>query len=242
MENPNLIRPKYTVIMLIYHRYKRLVKMARDCAATVRNNSSDFEFIIVDNGSTVRHDWSEECDTYVRLDKNWGISHGWNTGIALARAENIVIIGDDIKATSGWLEAMKSGIDMPNAGMCNPRVEHLPGGIGIQENYKWPSGACFMINKNTLQKVGLFAEDDYFPANHEDWDYWTRIYQAGLKIYTNFSVTIHHAEGQTIHAEDISAMSEQTRDVYLKKWGFDPTPVFCGDVSIYDVLGEKICS
>lgn len=231
MENPNLEKPTYTVIMLIFHRYKRLVQMARDCAKTVRDNSSDYEFIIVDNGSTIRHDWESECDTYVRLNQNWGISHGWNTGIKLARAENIVIIGDDIHASEGWLEAMKAGIEMPQAGMCNPHVQHLPGGAGIVENYKWPSGACFMLSRNTIDKVGLFAEEDYYPANHEDWDYWTRIYQAKLKIYTNYSCTVRHLEGQTIHAPDISEKSEQTRDVYLKKWGFDPTPIFCGGQS-----------
>lgn len=237
MENPNLKKPKFTVIMLIFHRYKRLIGMARDCARTVRDNSSDYEFIIVDNGSTRTHDWSSECDTYVRLDKNWGISHGWNTGIKLARGENIVIIGDDIRATRGWLECMEAGMNMPNAGMCNPRVQHLPAGIGIEESYKWPSGACFMINRNTLEKVGLFAEEDYYPANHEDWDYWTRIYQAKLKIYKNYTVSIAHAEGQTVHAEDISARNDETRRAYLEKWGFDPTPVFCGGASIYDALG-----
>ena len=239
MENPNLKKPKYTVIMLIYHRFENLVDMARDCAATVRDNSDDYEFIIVDNGSTIRHSWEDECDTYVRLDKNWGISHGWNTGIKLARADNIVIIGDDIKVNDGWLEAMYEGMKQPNAGMCNPRVQHLPGGSGIIENYKWPSGACFMINKNTINKVGLFAEEDYFPANHEDWDYWTRIYQSGLKLYRNYAVGVHHLEGQTIHADDISRESEQTRDVYLEKWGFDPVPVFCGDESIYDYIKVK---
>ncbi len=213
--------------------------MARDCAKTVRDNSSDYEFIIVDNGSTLRHTWESECDTYVRLDDNWGISHGWNTGIKLARAENIVIIGDDIKASEGWLDAMKKGIDQPNAGMCNPHVEHLPGGAGIVENYRWPSGACFMLSKKTIDKVGLFAEEDYYPANHEDWDYWTRIYKEGLKIYTNYSSTVRHLEGQTIHSPDISEKSEQTRDVYLKKWGFDPTPIFCGNSSIYEALGKE---
>lgn len=238
MENPNLKKPKYTVIMLIYHRYKRLVSMARDCAKTVRDNSQDYEFIIVDNGSTLRHSWEKECDTYVRLDKNWGISHGWNVGIKLARGEHIVIIGDDIHASEGWLEAMAEGLKQPEAGMCNPHVQHLPGGIGIQHNYKWPSGACFMLSRNTIDKVGLFAEEDYFPCNHEDWDYWTRIYNAGLKIYTNYSSSIRHLEGQTIHAADISERAEQTREVYLKKWGFDPTPIFCGGASIYDALNK----
>jgi len=226
--NPNLSKPTYSVIMLIFHRSQELVDNARDCIATVKANSPDAEIIIVDNGSTVRYDWEKECDTYVRLDKNWGISHGWNCGLKLARGTYPVIIGDDILVREGWLEAMRKGIEMPNAGMCNPHIEHLPVGEGIEEGYKWPSGACFMLSRNTIEKCGYFSEHLYFPAQHEDWDYWSRIYKNGLKIYTNYELTIRHKEGQTDKAADISVRFQDTRQKFLEEWHFDPTPVFCG--------------
>lgn len=229
MENPNLIIPEYSVIILIFHRSHELVDMARDCVASVKNSGSNQEIIIVDNGSTVRYDWENLCDTYIRLNKNWGISHGWNMGLKASRGKYKVIIGDDVIVHDGWLEAMKEGMNKPNAGMCNPHVEHLPAGIGIVENYKWPSGACFMLTQDVIDKVGYFAEETYFPANHEDIDYWTRLYRAGLKIYTNFSLTVQHLEGQTVHAPDISAKNGTTRQAYLDKWGFDPIPVFFGN-------------
>lgn len=229
MENPNLTRPTYSIVLLIYHRTPELVEMAKECVSSINGSSEDYELIIVDNGSTVRFDWDKYCATYIRLDKNWGISHGWNMGLYAARGKYLVIVGDDVKVHKGWLEAMKEGMEQPDAGMCNPQIEHLPPGKGIVANYKWPSGACFMLSRETIAKVGYFDEDTYFPANHEDWDYWTRIYKAGLKIYTNYSITVQHKEGQTVHAKDISEQNSKTRQAFLFKWKFDPTPVFCGD-------------
>lgn len=238
--NPNLTKPTYSIIMLVFHRDKKLVQMARDCVATVKSFSSDYELIIVDNGSTVRYDWEKECDTYIRVNSNWGISHGWNLGIKASRGQYLTIIGDDICARKGWLECMKVGADMPHSGMCNPQIEHLPGGMGCVENYKWPSGACFMLPRKTIEKVGYFDEDTYFPCNYEDWDYWIRIYRAGLKIYTNYQgPTILHKEGQTLHATDLSEKNEVTKKAFFNKWRFDPVPVFCGKQDIQEVLTCK---
>lgn len=241
MENPNLEIPKYSVIMLIYHRNKELLDMALNCWASVKNhtNPEEAEYIIVDNGSTVRAKWSDMCDTYIRFNENKGISRGWNAGLKLARGENLVIIGDDILVRDGWLEAMEEGMKMPNAGIVNPHVEHLPPGQGLVENYKWPSGACFMLNRNTIDKVGYFDEE-IFPCNTEDWDYWIRVYKAGLKIYRNYSMTVRHKEGQTIHAPDLSAHTPALLDRLNKKYGFNAVDVFCGDMSIYKAIANHL--
>src|SRR4051812_33207849 len=105
--NPNLKKPLYSVIILMFHRTQELVDMACDCIASVRNSGEDQEIIVVDNGSTIRYPWETLCDTYIRLDKNWGISHGWNMGLYAARGKYPVIIGDDVIVHNGWLEAMQ---------------------------------------------------------------------------------------------------------------------------------------
>lgn len=237
--NLNLTKPKYSIIMLIYHRSQELVDMARECLDSLHYAGSDSqEIIVVDNGSSVRYDWQDECDTYVRLNKNYGISHGWNTGLRVARGEYLVIVGDDIGARTGWLEAMEEAIKMPQAGMANPHVEHLPKGSGIVENYRWPSGACFMLSRNTLDKVGYFDQDTYWPAQFEDTDYWVRLIKAGLKIYTNYGVTVSHKEGQTDKAPDISSHFEANKQRFLDKHGFDPVPYFYGTDPIEELLNR----
>lgn len=228
MENPNLNKPVYSVIMLIYHRTPALVQMARDCMASVKNSSNDYELIIVDNGSTEKYDWAPECNTYVRFDKNMGISRGWNAGLLMSRGKYKVIIGDDILVREGWLEAMKEAMDMPLAGMVNPHVQHLPQGEGIVEDYKWPSGACFMLTQTTINRVGYFDQDTYYPCNFEDVDYWARLLRAGLKIYKNHSMTVMNKEGQTVHAPDLSSHFTRLGEAFIKKFGFNAQDVFMG--------------
>lgn len=232
MNNPNVKKPTHTVGILIFHRTPELVEMAQNCLASVVNSCKrdEVEIIVVDNGSTVRSDyWEKHADKYIRLNKNMGISFGWNQILKTARGKYICILGDDTKVHTGWLEAMEECFENKDCGWANPHVEHLPHGMGIVENYKWPSGACFMLSQEVVKKVGYFDEDTYFPCNYEDLDYETRVYKAGLKIYTNFHLTIQHLEGQTLHSPDLASKNEVVRQAYLKKWGFDPIPVFFKD-------------
>lgn len=236
MENIHKVKPIHSVIMLIYHRTPELVEMARDCIESVKKNSEGAEIIIVDNGSTQRHDWEKQCDTYIRFDRNMGISWGWNAGLKLARGKHKTVIGDDVLVPPGWLEGLRKGFEQPNCGVVNPYVEHLPMGIGLVENYKWPSGACFMLTQETIDKVGYFDYETFFPTDHEDWDYWTRVYQAGLKMYRNYSISVKHREGATTKASDLNDSKQQTKQAFTDKWGSDGVDVFCGDAPIENLL------
>lgn len=239
MENPNLKQYKYTVGILIYHRSNDLMQMAKDCLGSVlaNINRDETEIIIVDNGSTVQSDvWKKNADVYIRFDKNYGISHGWNTIIKLARGKYINILGDDTRVRPGWLEGLQKAMDMPECGVANIHVEHLPVGIGIIENYKWFSHACFMLTQETIKKVGYYREDLYYPANFEDNDYVTRVYKAGLKVYVNYGKSIQHLEGQTVHAKDISREFNRLKGVFIKEHGFDPQEVFNGLRDIHSVI------
>lgn len=239
MNNPNFPIPKYSVIILGFHRTPELVEMARDCLGSVINsvNRDETEIIYVDNGSTEKWEWDKHVDTYVRLKENMGISRGWNTGLKLSRGKYKVILGDDTIVSKGFLEGLREAIEMPNAGVSNIYVEHLPQGQGIVEDYKWYSGACFMLTQDTIDRVGYFNET-IFPCNTEDWEYWLRVYQKGLKLYKNFHVSVQHKEGQTIHAPDLSVHTKGLLKKLEEEWGFDPTPVFCSTRSIYDALSS----
>lgn len=231
MQNPNR-EYKYTVGILIYHRTPELVEMAKDCLRSVLANidREETEVIVCDNGSTVKSDfWEQNADTYIRFNKNMGISHGWNSIIKLSRGKYINILGDDTKVRPNWLEALQKAMDMPKCGIANIHVEHLPLGIGVIENYKWFSHACFMLTQDTIKKVGYYREDLYYPANFEDHDYITRVYKAGLKAYVNYGKTIQHLEGQTVHAKDISEQFNRLKQVFMKEHGFDNQLVFCGN-------------
>jgi GT2 family glycosyltransferase len=220
------MKPLYSIIVLFYHRSPELVEMAKDCIASIKNNSKDYELIVVDQGSPEDESWLT-CDTYIRFSENRGISHGWNAGLKAARGKYFVVCNDDIIVHGDWLTELRKAMDMPQAGMANVHVQHLPHGIGIVETIKWLSGSCFMLTPKTIEKVGYFYEG-YDKCNFEDTDYWTRILQAGLKCYKNNAITVQHKEGQTVHAPDLAARFEKNKQIYIDRFGFDPQPVFYG--------------
>lgn len=227
-------KPLYSIVMPIFHRNEKVSNTAKDCYASVINNSKDHEFIIVDNASTENVSYFKG-DVNVRFKENKGISIAWNTGLKLARADYIAVINDDIIVRDGWLDKLRAAVDMPQGGVSNVHVEHLPAGIGVVENYKWFSGSCFMLKRSTINRVGYFDER-FFPCNWEDHDYWVRVLKSGLKLYVDYSMTVQHREGQTVHDKDLSEQFLTNKAKFIEKWGFNSQDVFCGDTSIYDLL------
>lgn len=222
------MKPKYSIIVLMFHRNEELVDMARKCVKSVMEHKpKDAELIIVDNGSTMGAEW-KMADTYIKAKEQRGCAGGWNLGINVARGEYINILGDDTIVQRGWLDKMAAALDMPQAGISNVHVQNLPKYEGVIENYRWFSYACFMLPRKTIDRIGLFDEQ-YFPVNYEDTDYSTRILKAGLKMYVDYSMTIPHLEGQTSKADDLKAGFDANKERYIKKWGFDPIPVFYQD-------------
>lgn len=233
MENIHNDQPLHSVIILMYHRTVNLLDMARDCVASVQACSpKGTEIVIVDNGSSYKFSWYKYSQVYIRLDRNYGISHGWNLGLKSARGKYKTVLGDDTIVCDGWLDHLVKAKEMPDCGVGQLHMEHLPHGKGIVENYKWPSGACFMLTQDVIDKVGYFDQMTYWPCNWEDLDYWVRVYKAGYKMYRNYEVTIQHREGATLHANDLSRHFEDNKRRFIKKHGFDPTGVFFGDQDI----------
>ena len=228
---------KYSVGILIFHRTPELVEMAKDCLASVLNtiDPETTEVIVCDNGSTKRSDYWYKADQYIRLPENKGISVGWNTLLKAMKGEKLIILGDDTIMHGNWIEELEKCFKKPHCGVANLHMEHLPHGKGIVEDYKWYSGACFMLSRETIEKVGYFDEN-IFPCNWEDADYWIRVYKAGLKLYKNFDISMQHLEGATLHAPDLSAGTEKNHQYVIKKHGFDPFDVFYGMGSIYKAL------
>jgi len=227
-------KPLYSVVMLTCHRNKEISQIAKDCYWSVKNNSKDYQFIVVDNGSTEDISWLEP-DVLIRNKTNLGISTAWNQGLKLAVGEYIAVINDDILVHGDWLERLKNALKMPLAGVSNLYVEHLPQGQGLIENYKWFSGSCFMLKRSTIDRVGYF-DTRYEKANFEDHDYWTRVMRAGLKLYVDYGMTVIHREGKTVHDKDISEHFIANKQRFFDKWGFHSQEVFCGDKSFPFVL------
>jgi glycosyltransferase involved in cell wall biosynthesis len=216
---------KHSIVMPCLFRREEHLETVERCINTVKAFSSDYELIIIDDGSPLNTDFLKEAaDVYIRASKPRGIAFGWNDGIRISRGEYITVINDDITACPNWLESME--VCLSGISVSAPGIEKLPAGQGIIENRVWFPGSCFMLNRETVKIVGYFDEQ-FAPFNYEDVDYWTRVYKSGGKLYRNYCIEVGHAEGQVIHnIENSTVVDSENRQKYLKKWGFDPIPVF----------------
>jgi len=95
--------------------------------ALQRQTFSDFETIVVDNGSV---DGSLDllANVYPQVDalslpQNRGYAGGCNAGLQVARGETLVTLNTDTEVTPTWLEELLGALEChPEAGMATPKV------------------------------------------------------------------------------------------------------------------------
>lgn len=92
-----------------------------------RQTFTDFEVIVVDNGSRDRslellHREYPEVRV-VALSENRGFSGGCNAGILASRGEMVALVNNDVELDPFWLQALVEGMDQePRAGFAASRI------------------------------------------------------------------------------------------------------------------------
>jgi len=98
--------PESSIIIPVYN----LLPYTREClAALEENTSSDYELIVVDNGSTDgTRDWLRSVPgaTILTNEANLGFGRACNQGAAIARGKFLVFLNNDTLPQRNWLEAM----------------------------------------------------------------------------------------------------------------------------------------
>jgi len=81
----------------------------KDCVKSIKENTKDYEIIVVDNGSTEGGTVKfikENAHKYVLVNENTGYSAGNNIGSKLAIGEFICFLNNDTIVTDGWADEM----------------------------------------------------------------------------------------------------------------------------------------
>ena len=128
---------KFSIIVPHFNNLSLLI----NCITSIRSHTSDFQLVIVDDGSTDGSvDWiKSQCQLYkntiaIFIDKNSGFPSAVNAGLGEASGENIIILNNDVLVTPGWADSMLSSIpvaekllNLNNIGMVGP-VSNYAGG------------------------------------------------------------------------------------------------------------------
>lgn len=122
-EIKQFIQPKVSIIMLS----KDCLGYTKKCLDSLMQYTSNFELIIVDNGSDKKTiDYFKSLKKFreyklVLNDKNIGVPYAWNQGIKLAKYDYIAIINNDVIFTPNWLYWLQKCFnDNPKCAVSSP--------------------------------------------------------------------------------------------------------------------------
>ena len=185
-------KPRVAVLMSVYNGEKYL----REAIDSILNQTfKDFEFLIIDDGSTdnssdIIRSYTDPRIRLIQNEKNIGLTRSLNKGLKLAKGEYIARMdGDDI-ALSDRLEKQVSFLDkyedvklvgssyyeIDESDKVLGRVDCLTNNDDIQRRFLLPNN-CFchpstMFRKECIEKVGTYRE---FFKYAQDYDLWRRI-------------------------------------------------------------------
>lgn len=217
--------PDISVVLSTYNRAERLTA-ALESLLEQRGDLA-YEIVVVDNNST--DDTRAVVERIIRragdrvryaFEPRQGLSHGRNTGIALARAPIIAFTDDDIRAAPDWI------LQVREAFARHPEVSYLGGRVlpswlaeppawlttahwaplALQDYGEGPFstgrhyaiclvGANLSFKREVFDRVGLFTPElgrikDGIGST-EDYDMQLRVWRAGMTgIYSPLPVVV----------------------------------------------------
>jgi len=191
-----------TVLMSVYNAKSYLA----DSIESILNQTyRDFEFIIIDDGSTdgskaiiQKYMMSDSRIIYVRNRTNIGLAKSLNKGIKLARGKYIARQdADDFSATNrlevqlnyalgnGYIDLLGSNcfiIDIAGNPVCEintySKIKDYKTTL-LNKKAIFPHGSAF-IKKSKLIEVGLYDERFFYS---QDGELWLRFIKAGARIH-----------------------------------------------------------
>ena len=231
MEEQQLPAPEISVIMLTYNR-ENLV--GRAVESILNQTFCNFEFIIVDNGSTDQS--GKIADDYALKDSRISVIHrergnigsGRNTGLAAATGEYIAFIDDDDYAEPNFLEflynlAVSNNADVSICGaydkVFDEKIIMTSEEALIQLMWRKRYNMAFptkLFNRNLAKKI-YFSETD----KYDDISQMHRLLAGanciayhGLPKYTFY----RHESNNSAWTTDHSLMTNETLDEYLRAY------------------------
>jgi O-antigen biosynthesis protein len=185
------------------------------------------EIIIVDDASPDR---SAEflphvrCIRYHRQKANAGFVSSCNAGGEISNGRFIVMLNNDTRVTSGWLDHLIGSFDIwPNAGIVGSKMHYADGSLQEAGGIVWRDGSAWNYGRNDdpnrpqysyarqvdyvsgcsiALRTGLWRDlggfDPFFrPAYCEDVDLAFRVRSCGREVWFQPQSRIIHYEGKT---------------------------------------------
>ncbi|MBI5701362.1 glycosyltransferase family 2 protein [Candidatus Saganbacteria bacterium] len=189
-------------------------KILQECLGSIFKNTHrmSLEVIVTDNNSK---DGSQEMIKtlfpkviLIENKENAGFVKASNQGLRIARGRYSCLLNDDTITKDSSFDIMVEFMDKnQKAGACSPKLLNTDGtyqhqGSLFQKKF-WESkipveidfaiGACLMLRREVIEKIGLMDENLFF--YNDDLDWCKRIKKAGFRIFFIPKAEIVHYGG-----------------------------------------------
>lgn len=248
------------MISVIIPLYNKEHTILRTIYSVVTQSNSDFEVIIIDDGSSddsVQLVREKILDERIRIIKqsNQGVSVARNRGVAEAKYPHVAFLDADDEWLPTYLEKIKEAIKLfPNAGMyCTPAlhrslltgngnyyiVEEYKGRIIEIDYFKDPKvlggqTSGVVISKAIFNEIQENYEGGGFPPGlslNEDWACFQSIALISKVVYIGFSLTIRNTDVEG----QLVDLSDDGLDMRINK-----TPIYLNiTLRNYLLLGKR---
>lgn len=213
--------------------------------------TTPFEVVLIDNAS-VDQTLNKAQDFagrklpgrlhVIHNDVNRGCGGGWNQGLDYGLANgftHFAILNNDILLSPFTIQRMydrmkkggvllTSAVDVLREVVVPQQVLDADNQVNKKEESEapHPNFSCFMINLETVERVGFFDED-FFPAYFEDNDYHYRVKLAGGEAIANTTAVFIHYGSRTQNQKADGPVVpgpafENNRAYFMRKWGGAP--------------------
>lgn len=195
--------PRVSIIILTHNR----LDMTKECLESLAKYTTNYQLIVVDNNSSdgtvdyVRNRFPQA--SFIKNDKNLGVSKGRNQGIRASACEFLVLMDNDVIVKDGWLDELfgpiKNGNDISGIEAWRLDKNHAACHkcVSQSESFDYLGGACCLFKRKVFQQVGLLDEG-FSPAYYEDPDICVRAKAAGMGLAWVPTHKINHREHSTL--------------------------------------------
>jgi len=210
--------PYFTIVIPSYNRGHIV---GRAIESVLNQSYSDFEIIVVDDGSTdnTKEVVCQYMDSRINyfFQENSGVSAARNTGSKLAKGDYLVFLDSDDYVNDIWLKDFFTLLqhNLTDVVICKSK---------ITEDFKNDSSSflagTFAINKNVFYDIGMYDENLKFGENTElNW----RINFNNCRIETiaksNITYDVTHSEGGSNSQNKVDFfyyVTEKHKDIIAK--------------------------
>jgi GT2 family glycosyltransferase len=179
--NVSVIIPCY----LLPDKEGELLTFTQDCINSLRTFSSDFELILIDNGSPCGTDYlMSEADIYIRNRVNLGYGPAVNQGLKVARGEWLVVANNDLVFIHDWITAAAAAWQ-PGTGAISAHLhDHDPNHRSGRRRVGQPGemfGALWLTRREVVERVG-YLDEGFETAYFEDTFFWHTLRAHGYEL------------------------------------------------------------